>query len=223
MMKKLLSRLVIALAASVLPVQAQLKVGVGVTGGLNINNMHVSDNGYKETIKDRTCKTKPGFVIGPTAIFTLPQFGLGLDVSALYDLRAVRPKKKSIDTKVTNQTLQIPVNVRYGFMLGDMVQLFVYGGPQFGLCLKKKGQTVLEGTNKDGDAMLLNWQPVSSAMSVNLGVGGVVLDRVQVKIGYNFAMDATGEFKRINTVTGATRVLETGKLHACQVMVSYLF
>lgn len=220
-MKRFFSALVIAFALAALPVQAQLRLGV--TAGLNIPRMHLTDHGYKSDIKQYVEKARPGFIVGPTAIFTLPGLGLGFDVSALYDYRGVKSNSTSSDIKVTHQSLQIPVNVRYGVNLGDMVDLFVYAGPQFGFCLNKDSQSIATGHNSAGDDMELLWKPFSSAMSMNVGIGGVVMEKVQVKIGYNIALNNTGEFVRVNNVTGKTGVVESGKIHACQVSISYLF
>jgi hypothetical protein len=220
-MKRIFSALVIALALATLPVQAQLKLGI--TAGLNIPRMHLTDHGYKSDLKPYVEKARPGFLLGPTAIFTLPGFGLGFDVSALYDFRGVKPSETSLDARVAHRSLQIPVNVRYGVNLGDMVDLFVYAGPQFGICLNKDSQSIDTGHNSAGDDMELLWQPFSSAMSMNVGIGGVVMEKVQVKVGYNFALQNTGEFVRVNNVTGKTGVVESGKIHSCQVSISYLF
>jgi len=220
-MKRIFSALVIALALATLPVQAQLRLGV--TAGLNIPQMHLTDHGYKSDLKPYVEKARPGFLLGPTAIFTLPGFGLGFDVSALYDYRGVKPNSSSSDVKATHRSLQIPVNVRYGINLGGMVDLFVYAGPQFGICLDKGSQSIDTGHNSAGDDMELLWQPFSSAMSMNVGIGGIAMEKVQIKIGYNIALNNTGEFVRVNNVTGKTGVIESGKIHACQVSVSYLF
>jgi hypothetical protein len=72
-MKKLLSTLmVIACLALAIPAQAQIKFGV--KAGLNVSKLHLS----KETLSS---DNRAGFFIGPTAEFTLPLLGLGIDSS----------------------------------------------------------------------------------------------------------------------------------------------
>lgn len=76
-MKKLFSTLmVIACLALAIPAQAQIKFGV--KGGLNVSKLHFSEETFKSD-------NRTGFFIGPTAEFTLPLLGLGIDASALYN------------------------------------------------------------------------------------------------------------------------------------------
>lgn len=76
-MKKLLSTLmVIACLALAIPAQAQIKFGV--KAGLNVSKLHLSEETFSSD-------NRAGFFVGPTAEFTLPLLGLGVDASALYN------------------------------------------------------------------------------------------------------------------------------------------
>ena len=77
-MKKIIS-LVMFLAAITMPAKAQ--IDYGVKGGLNLTSMSFSKDVFDSS-------NKMGFFIGPTAKFTLPVVGLGIDASLLFDQRS---------------------------------------------------------------------------------------------------------------------------------------
>lgn len=92
-MKKLLSTLmVIACLALAIPAQAQIKFGV--KGGLNVSKMYIS----KDVVNS---DNRAGFFIGPTAEFTLPLLGLGVDVSALYNQYGAKADNETATKRVS--------------------------------------------------------------------------------------------------------------------------
>ena len=100
-MKKLLSTLmVIACLALAIPAQAQIKFGV--KAGLNVSKLHLSENIVS---KDN----RAGFFVGPTAEFTLPLLGLGIDGSVLYNQFGV----DSEEGTSTKKSIEIPINLRW--------------------------------------------------------------------------------------------------------------
>ena len=108
-MKKLFT-MVVLLATMAVAAQAQVKFGV--KGGLNVTSMKLSKD-----IVDKS--NQAGFFIGPTVKFTLPVVGLGIDVAALYDQRSA----KSDDETIKQQSIQIPLNLRYGIGLGSTASI----------------------------------------------------------------------------------------------------
>ena len=112
-MKKFLT-LVVLLATMTVAVQAQVKFGV--KGGLNITSMK-----FDKSVADKS--NQAGFFVGPTVKFTLPVVGLGVDASALYDQRSV----EVAGDKIKQQSIQIPVNLRYGIGLEVVGDLLVGG------------------------------------------------------------------------------------------------
>lgn len=216
-MKRILS--IVACALLAMTAQAQLKYGI--TGGLNISQIHLGDNDYKEYMN----KTRPGFVVGPTAIFTIPKTPFGIDASALFDYRSARSKSTTLDTRVQCTSFQFPINLRYNFQPPemDMVDLFVFAGPQFGVNVGNKDQYIISGTNVDGDNLERRWKLNNSVMSMNVGVGGIVMNHVLVRISYNFAFNAAADIYQVNLDKGTSRRLTSGKAHACQVVLGYLF
>lgn len=215
-MKRILS----IVACTLLAITAQAQLKYGIMGGLNITQIHLGNNDYKDYMN----RARPGFVVGPTAIYSIPKTQFGVDASALFDLRGARSRNEDLDTKVKVTSFQIPVNVRYSFAPSDMVDMFVFAGPQFGFNIGDKDQYIISGTGKTtGHAMERRWKLTNSTMSMNVGVGGIVMDHVLVRISYNFAFNAAGEIHQVDLVDGTSKVLTSGKAHACQVVLGYLF
>ncbi len=196
--------MVIAILMVAAPAQAQFKFGL--TGGLNFTKMSFSGD-VEDNASDKT-----GFFVGPTASFTLPIVGLGIDASALYDQRSSESDGETIKT----QTIQVPVNVRYGIGLGSMASVFVFAGPQFGFNIGDKSKSLADGAAE--------WTMKSSNLSANIGIGAMALSHLQVKLNYNIALGKTGEVEMLDAATGAVKsVVGDGKANAWQLSVSYLF
>lgn len=204
-MKKILT-LVVLLATITVAAQAQVKFGV--KGGLNLTNMK-----FDNSIVDKSNQT--GFFIGPTINFTLPVVGLGIDASALYDQRSA--KIEGSDDKLKQQSIQIPVNLRYGFGLGNTASFYIFAGPQFGFNIGDKTTNLLNNA--------LEWRLKDSNLSANLGVGLMLLNHLQVSANYNVALGTTGETNVVNSTLSTAGNILTGKTkaNAWQLSVAYFF
>ena len=195
-MKKFLT-VVVLFAALMTAVPAKAEVKFGLKGGLNLTSMSLD-------VADKS--NQAGFFIGPTVKFTLPIVGLGIDASALYDQR----KAKADDVDIKQQSIQIPVNLRYGIGLGSTASIYFFAGPQFGFNVGDK-------TIK---SVVDEWTFKSSNVSGNVGAGLMLLGHLQVSVNYNFALGKTGEF----TMMGAPQNFkENGKLNAWQIAATYYF
>ena len=194
-MKKLLSTLMlIACLALAIPAQAQIKFGV--KAGLNVSKLHLS----KETLSS---DNRAGFFVGPTAEFTLPLLGLGIDGSVLYNQFGV----DSEEGTSTKKSIEIPINLRWTVGFSSLVGAYVAVGPQFGfnvgdrwfdeVCEFKKNTT-----------------------SFNVGAGLKLLGHLQVGANYNFALKDNGKIH-----SGDIEDLTTigFKQNTWQVSVAYLF
>lgn len=208
-MKKVLMLMFAAVALS-LPSQAQ-DVKFGLKGGLNLTTMSFSESGAKDAIKN-----KAGFFVGPTVKIGLPLTGLSIDASALYDQREAKMTDNNTEETLKSQTLQIPINVRYGVDLCSVVNLFAFAGPQFGFNLGDKSKEIFNNA--------LDWTLRSSNVSANVGLGATVLNHLQVTVNYNIAIGKTGEVDlkqgadaTWNTLTGKS------KANAWQVSAAYFF
>ena len=204
-MKKFFT-LVVLLATMTVAAQAQVKFGV--KGGLNLTNMK-----FDNSIVDKSNQT--GFFIGPTINFTLPVVGLGIDASALYDQRSA--KIEGSDDKLKQQSIQIPINLRYGFGLGNTASFYIFAGPQFGFNIGDKTTNLLNNA--------LEWRLKDSNLSANLGVGLMLLNHLQVSANYNVALGTTGETNVISSTWSTASNIVTGKTkaNAWQLSVAYFF
>lgn len=197
-MKKLFAVVLLA-AAFAMPSKAQFSWGI--QAGLNMSNVSVKEAAENagEAVKSRT-----GFFVGPTVKFTLPIVGLGIDASALYDQR----EGKAGDEVIKSSSIQIPINVRYGFGLGSVAEVFAFAGPQFGF--------KLSGDKNFGSE---EWTLKSSNLSANIGIGATVLSKLQAKLNYNIALGKTGEFKDKDIA----KEIGSAKFNAWQISLAYFF
>jgi opacity protein-like surface antigen len=204
-MKKFFT-LVVLLATMTVAAQAQVKFGV--KGGLNLTNMK-----FDNSVTNKSNQT--GFFIGPTLNFTLPVVGLGIDASALYDQRSA--KIDGSEEKLKQQSIQVPINLRYGFGLGNTASIYIFAGPQFGFNIGDKSANIIDNA--------LEWRLKDSNLSANVGVGLMLLNHLQVSANYNIALGTTGESNVISTTASTVGNLVTGKTkaNAWQLSVAYFF
>jgi hypothetical protein len=200
-MKKIFAVVLMAVAFA-MPSKAQ--VSFGIQAGLNMTNVSASDlNG---TVKSRT-----GFFVGPTVKFTLPIVGLGIDASALYDQREGKAEVAGYTENVKSQSIQIPINLRYGFGLGSLAEIFAFAGPQFGFNVSSK-QDIFND--------MADWTLKSSNFSANVGVGATIAGHLQAKLNYNVALGKTGEFESVSTTV---KQVVDAKFNAWQISLAYFF
>lgn len=202
-MKKLLT-LIILVSAMMMPSNANAQVKFGLKGGLNVTSMSLSSD-----VLD--VENRAGFFIGPTVKFSVPIVGLGFDASVLYDQR--EGKVKSNDTEVSTvkqQSVQVPINVRYSFGLSSVASLYLFAGPQFGFNVGDKEQDAykLKDTN----------------FSVNVGLGTVLLNHLQISANYNIACGKTAEANSGKILENVTNtVFGNTKNNAWQIALAYYF
>lgn len=199
-MKKLFAVVLMAVAFA-MPSKAQFSWGI--QAGLNMSNVSVKDaaDNVGGAIESRT-----GFFVGPTVKFSLPIVGLGIDASALYDQR----EGKAGDETVKAQSIQVPINLRYGIGLGSVAEVFAFAGPQFGF--KLSGDKNYGGVS--------DWTLKSSNFSANIGIGATILSKLQAKLNYNIALGTTGEFE---SVSQTVKQVADAKFNAWQVSLAYFF
>ena len=205
-MKKFFSIVIIAAAMMVaMPADAQVKMGV--KGGLNFTSI----SGDAKTWTDN----KTGFFFGPTIKLSIPVIGLSFDGAFLYDERSAETadiyddQHQALKKTLKQQTIQVPVNVRYGVGLGSLASFFAFTGPQFGFNVGDKDKEIFEGAN---------WRLKSSNLSWNIGVGASLLKHLQATVNYNVALGKTGEF----TVDNGIKNYDA-KSNAWQIALAYYF
>ena len=203
-MKKLFTLIVLVAATCfAMPANAQLKFGV--KGGLNITDMSLSSDVFETS-------NRTGFFIGPTVKFTLPIVGLGIDASALYDQRESELTNADNEvTKIKQQAINIPINLRYDIGLGSLAAVYLAAGPQFGFNVGDKNQTLFDD--------VADWKLNSSNFSVNVGAGVMLLSHLQVGANYNIVCGKTGKITYLDGVESVFR----GRSNSWQISMAYYF
>lgn len=181
-MRKIFTAAIVAATMLFSTSSAQAQVKFGLKGGLNVTNMSLNSEVFD-------ADNQTGFFIGPTVKFTLPIVGLGIDASALYDQRdakiTVEDNGASVESKIKNQSINIPINLRYGVGLGSTASVYLFAGPQFGFNVGDKNQSLFKDMGE--------WRLKSSTFSVNVGLGAMLLSHLQISANYNIACGKTGE------------------------------
>ena len=190
---------------------AHAQIKFGLKGGVNVTSMS-----FNRDVLDASNRT--GFFIGPTVKFTLPIVGLGIDASALYDQREAKLKVDNVESDpIKTQSINVPINVRYGFGLGSMASIFLFAGPQFGFNVGDKNQTIFKDAAE--------WRLNSSNFSVNVGAGVMLLSHLQVSANYNIACGKTGDVTLSSVAGDAFKDLTSskGRANAWQIALAYYF
>lgn len=213
-MKKFFTTLLVAcglMAATTASAQIQF----GLKGGVNVTNMSLN----KEVLD---ASNRAGFFVGPTVKFTLPIIGLGIDASALYDQREAKVAFDGTEDvpggeqTIKHRQIAIPINLRYGVGLGDAASLFLFAGPQFGFNIGDKEQSLWRDAAE--------WKLKTSTFSVNVGVGAMLLNHLQLTANYNIACGSTGEINSVlGTAADITKGAVKGKSNSWQIGLAYYF
>ena len=213
-MKKIIATLMFA-AALMTAGTADAQVKFGLKGGLNVTSMS-----FNSSVLDASNRT--GFFVGPTVKIQLPLVGLGLDASALYDQREAKVSVADSYTGNTNTTektlrskaINIPINLRYGWGLGSMANVFLFAGPQFGFNVGKKNQELTENTS---------WSVKNSNFSVNVGAGFTVLSHLQLSANYNIVCGKTSDASLKNVGEQIVDKEARSRANAWQIALAYYF
>ena len=179
---------IIALALLLATVSASAGIKFGIRGGVNVTNVSIADvSGISKT----------GFYLGPTLKLGLP-LGFDIDASLLYNqleadpdiyvTQADYPTLHQADyptgdkgPNIKRKAISIPLNLRKGFGFGDNASIFLFAGPQISWNIGDKSITEY------------NYKWKSADISVNAGVGVMLLKRIEVKANYTFPCSSAGE------------------------------
>ena len=210
-MKKILS-LVFLVAAMMFATSANAQVKFGLKGGLNVTSIS-----FSEDVFDASNKT--GFFVGPMVKVTVPIVGLSFDAAALYDQKEA-DVKYNIDgelgkTTVRQKSINIPVNVRYGFGLSSLANAFLFAGPQWGINVGDKNFKWNETSS---------YSLKKSNFSVNVGAGVTLLSHLQISANYNIACGKSADAslsKAVDAVTNAGK--DKSHNNSWQIALGYWF
>ena len=211
-MKKILS-LVFMVAAMMYATSANAQIKFGLKGGLNVTSMS-----FSEDVLDASNKT--GFFVGPMVKVTVPIVGLSFDAAALYDQKEADVKYVGTDgdfgqVNVKQQSINIPVNVRYGFGLSSLANIFLFAGPQWGINVGDKNFKWNEESS---------YSLKKSNFSVNVGAGVTLLSHLQISANYNIACgkSADASFSRPNDVV-TSGLKDKSRNNSWQIALGYWF
>ncbi len=207
-MKKILS-LVFMATAMLYATTTNAQIKFGLKGGLDVTNMSLNNEVFDAS-------NRTGFFIGPMVKVTIPVVGLSFDAAALYDQKeakvAIDDQSEDYSTTMKQKSINIPVNVRYGFGLSSLANVFVFAGPQWGINVGDKN---------------FKWDNTSSYslkksnFSVNVGAGVTLMSHLQVSANYNIACGKTADM----TWTNASGKVFSGnsRNNSWQVALGYWF
>lgn len=208
-MKKILTLALLAIGLLVAaPADAQVKFGV--KGGLNVTDMHLSSEVFDKS-------NQAGWYIGPTVKVSLPVTGLGVDIAALYDYRSAKVTDPSNeDIKIKQQSINVPVNLRYGIGLGSLASIIFHAGPQIGFNVGDKNFKWTDTSN---------YALKKSNFSVNVGLGVSVAKHFEITGNYNITCGKTADATVLKTVqnVAGTSVKSKSRNSSWQVGLAYYF
>ena len=211
-MKKFLTLLLVAIATTT----ASAQFNFGIKAGVNIAEkptLNVEE--LKSNLKGNT-----GWLVGPTAKFIIPVIGLGIEANALYSQTKVDVDYESVLT----QSIEVPVYLRYEITLpvvNKFLEPFIAVGPQFGWNIGNKTVTLENLDLVAGELVTREYNINESNVSLNLGLGFILFDHVQIHGNYNLALKNTASIKSIRGL--AEEFASDVKTNVWQVSLAYIF
>ena len=201
-MKKIFTTIVL-MAAMLVAIPAKAGINFGIKGGYNITNFSFSED---VIAKDN----QQGFFIGPSLKIGIPVLPIGFEIAALYDQRDAKLEGE----KISQKSINIPINVRYELGLGDMAGIYVAAGPQFGFNIGDKSFSFDD---------VADYKLKDSNLSINLGAGLRLVKHLEIGFNYNIALGKTGEINVIDGAGEALGINGNGKANAWQISAAYYF
>lgn len=167
-MRRIMTMVATALLLAI-PVQAQFCWGI--KGGVSLGDHRLPN--FTTEGKGLRLDNYAGFFIGPKVEVRIPIVGLGVEGAVMY-------AQKDMAADFTQNTFQLPLNIKYSFGLGNKANLFLAVGPEFGF-----------NVGKTPDAYIVK----KSTLDLNAGLGVTLLKHVQLAANYNMPCGDTVYFK----------------------------
>ena len=218
-MKNNLSVILLGLCL-LIAVPANAQFGFGVKAGANFT-------GKVRDIESAKAGNT-GWFVGPTAKFIIPVIGLGFEANALYSNSSVTIGKETFN----KNSIEIPVYLRYELNLPAVRKVFapfIAVGPQWGYAFGKKefGEDLGNITNFEEAQDVYNryFKYNDSYFSLNLGLGFIFFDHLQVHANYNIALGQTCEYVGAEKYANIEDKLEKikSKNNIWQISLAYIF
>ena len=211
-MKKFLTLLLVAIATTTATAQFNfgIKAGVNLAEKPTLNIEELKSN----------LKGNAGWFVGPTAKFIIPVIGLGVEANALYSQANVDIDGQNILT----QSIEIPVYLRYEITIpavNKFIEPFIAVGPQFGWNIGNKTITLDNIEDVAGELIKREYKMKDSNVSLNLGLGLILFDHLQIHGNYNLALKNTADIKSIRDL--AEEFTSEVKTNLWQISLAYIF
>ena len=212
-MKKFFGILLTLTLFAVTPVAAQFNWGIkaGVNSAERPSNLGELKS---------AAKGEAGWFVGPMAKVTLPIVGLGVEANLLYSQTNTEVGGETIKSKCVD----LPVYLRYELSLpavNKFLEPFVAAGPQWSWNVGDKTYSIADMMLDGGQQALSEYTLRSSNLSLNLGLGAVVLDHVQLHVNYNIALGSTSEYSE--PTQAALNFATKSKTNTWQFSLAYIF
>ena len=176
---------------------------------LKAPTLNVDD--FKSSISGNT-----GWFVGPTAKFVIPVVGLGVEANLLYSQANIDIDGQNILT----QSIEVPLMLRYELSIpaiNRIIEPFIAIGPQFGWNIGDKSFTL----DNIADIAGREYRIKDSNTSLNLGLGLVLFNHLQIHGNYNLALGKTADIT--GTIVDFTKELAEIKTNTWQVSLAYIF
>ena len=195
-------------AAMMFATNANAQIKFGLKGGLDVTNMSLSNDVFDAS-------NKTGFFVGPMVKVTIPIVGLSFDAAALYDQKEAKVSVNDAETTMTQKSLNIPVNVRYGFGLSSLANVFVFAGPQWGINVGDKNFKWNDNSS---------YSLKKSNFSVNVGAGVTLLSHLQISANYNIACGKSADASLVKAAEALTNAgKDKSRNNSWQIALGYWF
>lgn len=207
-MKKFLTLILFVVAATT----ATAQFNIGIKAGVNLpETPTLSVDDFKAQLQGNT-----GWFVGPTAKFVIPVVGLGVEANLLYSQANIDIDGQNILT----QSIEVPLMLRYELSIpaiNRIIEPFIAIGPQFGWNIGDKSFTI----DNIADIAGREYRIKDSNTSLNLGLGLVLFNHLQIHGNYNLALGKTADIT--GTIVDFTKELAEIKTNTWQVSLAYIF
>jgi hypothetical protein len=159
-----------------MPLSAQ-GLSFGVKGGFDVVSMEFNNDVFDQS-------NRLGYFIGPTFVIPTMVPGLSIDISALYNQRTLKVDEESIN----QQSLAIPVHIRYGASIIDFGSVFLTAGPQLSFNIGKSKMTWQDVKKLDKTFALQD-----TKVGMDFGVGASIGHHLEAIVYYYVPIGRTAD------------------------------
>lgn len=201
------------------PTETSAQFKFGIKGGVNLSERPTNIKGIKDG--------HTGWYAGPMVKFITPAIGLGVEANALYSKSGASIGGETFD----KTSIEIPLYLRYELtipLFRKFMTPFFAIGPQWGYTFGERefGKQLSEINSIDDikDISDRYFKFNRSCFSLNLGLGFVFFNHLQLHANYNIALGETCEFfGKDNFKLGEKLETIKSKSNIWQLSVAYIF